>query len=296
LGGQARQVRQLLLGHEALRQPRIETVESQKYDLPHARVPVTFAAAGGAPGHAKRPQQQREDAQEEAGYQGQKRTEERKSRAGADIGELRGVRMEVAVGQRHQCERKLSCGARTRACRVPMIANRSAPPGPIVPRLIYKDVAKAIDWLRGAFGFTERLRTSPEPDGTIHHAQLAIGEGSVILTGQPVARPNEFIQALMVHVDNVDEHFARAKQFGARILSPPDSKPFGERQYAAEDLEGHRWAFSESVADVQPEAWGATVSEIEDRITRLPRPRLCYLQIPAVDAHQSAAFYERVFG
>lgn len=177
-----------------------------------------------------------------------------------------------------------------------MIANRSAPPGPIVPRLIYKDVAKAIDWLRGAFGFTERLRTSPEPDGTIHHAQLAIGEGSVILTGQPVARPNEFIQALMVHVDNVDEHFARAKQFGARILSPPDSKPFGERQYAAEDLEGHRWAFSESVADVQPEAWGATVSEIEDRITRLPRPRLCYLQIPAVDAHRSAAFYEQVFG
>jgi uncharacterized glyoxalase superfamily protein PhnB len=177
-----------------------------------------------------------------------------------------------------------------------MIANRSAPPGPVVPRLIYKDVAKAIDWLREAFGFTERLRTPPEPDGTIHHAQLAIGEGSVILTGQSVQRPNEFIQTLMVPVENIDAHCERARQFGARILSPPNTKPFGERQYTAEDMEGHRWAFTQSVADVQPEAWGAAVHEIKHRLELLPRPRLCYLQIPAVDVHQSAAFYERIFG
>ncbi|HXM45328.1 MAG TPA: VOC family protein [Bryobacteraceae bacterium] len=177
-----------------------------------------------------------------------------------------------------------------------MIQNRSAPPGPIVPRLIYKDVAKAIDWLTAAFGFTERLRTPPEPDGTIHHAQLAIGAGSVILTGQPVQRPDEFIQALTVPVENIDEHCARARHFGARILSPPDTKPFGERQYAAEDLEGRRWVFTESLSDVQPEAWGATVHDIKHRLELLPRPRLCYLQIPAVDVRQSAVFYEKVFG
>ena len=177
-----------------------------------------------------------------------------------------------------------------------MIQNRSAPPGPIVPTLIYKEVGKAIDWLRGAFGFTERLRTQPAPDGSIHHAQLAIGEGSVILSSDAVAHPDGFVRAVMVRVANIDEHCERARRFGARILSPPDTKPFGERQYAAEDLEGHRWAFSESVADVPPETWGAVVTEIQDRITMLPRPRLCYLQIPAVDARQSAAFYERVFG
>jgi predicted enzyme related to lactoylglutathione lyase len=177
-----------------------------------------------------------------------------------------------------------------------MIANRSAPPGPIVPRLIYADVAKAIDWLRGAFGFTERLRTAPEPDGTLHHAQLNVGGGSCILTGRPAANPDRFVRTLMVQVENVDAHYERAKQAGARILSPPDSKPFGERQYSAEDLEGHHWAFTQSVADVQPEVWGGTVSEIESPLTRLPRPRLCYLEIPAADVHRSAAFYERVFG
>ncbi len=39
-----------------------------------------------------------------------------------------------------------------------MMENRSAPPGPIVPRLIYEDVAQAIEWLSGAFDFSERLR------------------------------------------------------------------------------------------------------------------------------------------
>ena len=177
-----------------------------------------------------------------------------------------------------------------------MIQNRSAPPGPIVPSLIYRDVAKAIGWLCGAFGFTERLRTPPEPDGTIHHAQLAIGEGSVILTGQPVARPYEFSEAVMVRVRNIDAHCQRARQFGAPILSPPDTKPFGERQYSAEDLEGRRWAFTESVADAEPAAWGGIESQIQHPLSLLARPRLCYLQIPAVDVHQSAAFYERVFG
>jgi predicted enzyme related to lactoylglutathione lyase len=176
-----------------------------------------------------------------------------------------------------------------------MIQNRSAPPGPVVPRLIYTDVTKAIAWLRGAFGFTERLRTPPETDGVIHHAQLAAGQGSVLLTGQPPGR-HEYTESLLVKVSNIDAHYEHARQYGAKILMPPDTMPFGERQYAAEDLEGHRWAFTESVADVQPESWGATVAEIKSAVVLPRRPCVCYLQIPAVDVHQSADFYHKVFG
>ena len=39
-----------------------------------------------------------------------------------------------------------------------------------------------------------------------------------------------------------------------------------------------------------------TVSQPDNHTARLPRPRLCYLEIPAQDPHQSAAFYEQVFG
>jgi len=47
---------------------------------------------------------------------------------------------------------------------------------------------------------------------------------------------------------------------------------------------------------VNPEEFGATVVQIKSRLELLPRPRLCYLEIPALDVHRSAAFYEQVFG
>jgi len=46
-------------------------------------------------------------------------------------------------------------------------------------------------------------------------------------------------------------------------LAPPTDYPYGERQYSAEDLGGHRWTFSQSIADVDPASWGATNINIE---------------------------------
>jgi uncharacterized glyoxalase superfamily protein PhnB len=141
------------------------------------------------------------------------------------------------------------------------IVNRSAPAATIVPVLIYEDVAKAIDWLRGAFKFTERLRAAGR-DGRVTHAQLSVGEGAVMLGAQgadfKAPRPDEVNQYVLVRVEDVDRHFEHAKQFGARIVSLPANMPFGERVYTASDPAGHRWTFSQSIADVAPEQWGAT--------------------------------------
>ena len=175
--------------------------------------------------------------------------------------------------------------------------NRSAPSGAIIPSLIYQDVAKAIDWLCDVFGFTERLRVS-DPDGKVGHAQLNVGRGGVLLgAARPgFAPPKEVSQSLSVQVLDVDQHYEHAKQRGARIVHAPTTYPYGERQYSADDLEGHRWTFSQTVADVDPKEWGATASNIESELALLPRPRVCYLEIPAIDVHKSAEFYEAVFG
>ena len=37
--------------------------------------------------------------------------------------------------------------------------------------------------------------------------------------GLRIPRPNEVNQYVLVHVDDADKHFERAKQFGARMLS-----------------------------------------------------------------------------
>lgn len=154
-----------------------------------------------------------------------------------------------------------------------MVANRSAPPGAIVPHLIYDDVAAAIDWLCEAFGFSERLR-APAPDGRVMHAQLLAGEGAVALGASRVGQgsgwddtaefrppqPGDSVSlSLSVRVADVDRHHEHAVASGARILHPPTDYPFGERQYTALDLAGHRWSFTQSIADVAPESWGAAV-------------------------------------
>lgn len=128
--------------------------------------------------------------------------------------------------------------------------NRSMPPGVIIPELAYPDIREAADWLCRAFGFVERLRIGH------HRAQLSFGDGSVIVTEQRVEPGGGFNHSVMVRVSDVDSHYERARQAGAQILNPPTDYPYGERQYTVEDPGGHRWTFSQTIADVDPEEWG----------------------------------------
>jgi uncharacterized glyoxalase superfamily protein PhnB len=144
-----------------------------------------------------------------------------------------------------------------------MVNNRSAPGAAVVPVLVYENVEQAVAWLCRVFGFKERLRAGA-PGGPVSHAQLWIGDAAVMLGRQGAEfrapRPDEVSQYVVVHLDDVDGHYERARAAGATIVKPPLDMPFGERQYTAQDPGGHRWTFSQSVADVEPAKWGATVA------------------------------------
>jgi uncharacterized glyoxalase superfamily protein PhnB len=141
------------------------------------------------------------------------------------------------------------------------LTNRSAPAATVVPVLVYADVSSAVEFLCNAFGFTVRLRARG-PNDVLSHAQLAIAEGAIMLgrAGGPFHPPRagEVSQYVAIHVPDVDAHFERARAAGATIVSRPNNMPFGERQYTAQDPEGHRWTFSQHIADLAPEDWGAT--------------------------------------
>ena len=135
-----------------------------------------------------------------------------------------------------------------------MLSNRSMPRSTVIPELAYQNLGEAIDWLCRAFGFTLRLRIAD------HRAQLNVGDGAVVLTQLPAGSGAAVdpAHAVMVRVEDVDRHYERATQCGVRVFRPPTSYPFGERQYTAEDVGGHVWTFSQSVADVDPRDWGGT--------------------------------------
>ena len=124
----------------------------------------------------------------------------------------------------------------------------------------YEDVARAIDWLGGAFGFREHGERFTDGDGRVTHAELEL-DGATVMLGwpgpdyrSPKRHAQECAQAARwlatpwvvdgVHVEvaNLDTHYERARAACATILREPEDLPFG-RLYSAADLEGHRWMF-----------------------------------------------------
>ncbi len=134
-----------------------------------------------------------------------------------------------------------------------MVKNPSMPPGVIIPVLIYDDVTTAVEWLCSTFGFKERLRIGN------HRCQLVFSGASIVVPtggGTPSSSGHFQTHSIMVCVEDVDGHFAHVKQSDAHILNEPQTHPFGERQYSVEDIGGHVWTFSQSVANVSPDSWG----------------------------------------
>jgi uncharacterized glyoxalase superfamily protein PhnB len=141
-----------------------------------------------------------------------------------------------------------------------VVVNRSAPPGPVVPVLVYADVREAILWLCDVFGFEQHHRW--EREGVVEGAQLLVGEGSVFLTSKRPGQvpPDETAprtHAVMVACEDADALYQRIlPKKGATVTGEPTTYPFGERQFSVVDFAGHSWAFSQSVADVAAEEWG----------------------------------------
>ena len=130
-----------------------------------------------------------------------------------------------------------------------MPTNRSMPPGPVIPELAYVDVSAAAKWLCKAFGFAERLRIGR------HRIQVLVGTGSIVVVeADPSASAGG--SRVMVPVADVDAHYTAARAAGAKVSGEPTTYPFGERQYSVIDIGGHRWTFTQSVADSDPASWG----------------------------------------
>jgi len=124
----------------------------------------------------------------------------------------------------------------------------------VIPILIYADIPAAHDLLVNAFGF-ESGGVERTPTGEAVHAEVRAGDTTIWLhrvtaeheLGSPQTK-GVMGSGLVVHVDDVDEHFKRvrelAEKLGAKIDSEPTDQPYGQREYGVRDAEGHRWWFA----------------------------------------------------
>jgi uncharacterized glyoxalase superfamily protein PhnB len=114
----------------------------------------------------------------------------------------------------------------------------------VITLLHYRDAARAIEWLEEAFGFKPHAVHKGD-DGTIAHAELAYGDGMVMLGGNPEEKYGSHAGQgwLYVVVEDPDAHYAQAKAAGAEIVRELEDQDYGSRDYSARDFEGNLWSF-----------------------------------------------------
>ena len=124
----------------------------------------------------------------------------------------------------------------------------------VAPGISYRDPAAALKWLETAFGF-ETSMVVENDDGSIGHSEMRIGDGLIMVGREwdamhksPASLGGVNTQSIHVHLGGgLDAHCERARAAGAAITREPADQFYGDRVYAAVDLEGHIWSFSETL-------------------------------------------------
>ena len=122
----------------------------------------------------------------------------------------------------------------------------------ISPYLLYEDAPRAIEYLKSAFGFEERLTQTGA--GGRSHTELILGDDGLVMIGQAwegfssprtlAAYPPVLIH---VYVNDVTALHERAGADGA-VVTDLEMSPAGDRRFTATDPEGQVWVFAQRVA------------------------------------------------
>jgi uncharacterized glyoxalase superfamily protein PhnB len=121
-----------------------------------------------------------------------------------------------------------------------------------MPTLRYRNAPAMIDWLCQVFGFT-RHAVYENADGTIAHAELALGGGMIMLGSvkdddygrhfrPPDAIGDMETRSAYIVVADADAVYARAQAAGAVFLRPIQDMEYGSREFMVKDPEGHSWS------------------------------------------------------
>jgi uncharacterized glyoxalase superfamily protein PhnB len=131
-----------------------------------------------------------------------------------------------------------------------------------------KNAEKMIDFYKRVFGATEKFRLV-EPSGRIGHAELLLGEATVMLSDEfpefGCYAPDADARSTFVihlHVDDADAMIEQAVKAGARLVRPPQDAFYGERSGTVRDPFGYEWMIGHAIEQVETD-------EMQRRYTEL---------------------------
>ena len=110
----------------------------------------------------------------------------------------------------------------------------------VTPYLVVENVPRLLEFLVAAFGAKERIRI-PRPDGTVMHAEVAIGD-SIVMMGEPMGDIRAMPASIFLRVEDADATYRKAIEVGGTSVSEPaDQLHAGERYGGVKDPCGNIW-------------------------------------------------------
>jgi uncharacterized glyoxalase superfamily protein PhnB len=109
----------------------------------------------------------------------------------------------------------------------------------LTPYLIVRGAAAFIEFAKRAFG-AEQVFRMDQPDGTIGHAELLIGDSMLELSDGGEAWPPR-PAAIHLYVPDADATYGRAMAAGSTSLVGPTDMPYGDREADVTDPFGNNW-------------------------------------------------------
>jgi PhnB protein len=109
----------------------------------------------------------------------------------------------------------------------------------VTPYLMVHGVDALLDFVERAFGAEEIMRM-PDPDGTITHAEVRIGD-SVVMMGEASERWPAMPTSLHLFVEDSDAAYERARSAGGTSVREPTDEPYGDRMSGVKDPFGNLW-------------------------------------------------------
>ena len=139
----------------------------------------------------------------------------------------------------------------------------------ITPHLVCDGAAEAIEFYKKAFDAVEggRMQT---PDGKIMHAEVRIGDSTVMLVDEfpdygsvGPKKLNGSAVTNHLYVPDVDRVFAQAVAAGATVRMPLEDQFWGDRYGQVVDPFGHNWSIATHVKDLTQEEMMAAMNEMQ---------------------------------
>jgi len=128
----------------------------------------------------------------------------------------------------------------------------------VTPYICVTDSAAAIEFYQKAFGAIELTRI-PMPDGRIGHAEIKIGDATIMMADeypelQFLSPESLGGSPVMIHiyVHDVDALASQAVAAGAKLVRPVADQSYGDRNCKIVDPFGHAWLFATAKTQTYP--------------------------------------------